>query len=82
MVVHMKTREQILADIEAYIARTGMSARTFGIKAVSDSAFVYRMRAAKAKANYTWSTLEKIERFMADNPPSKKKRPDETRTAA
>lgn len=78
----MKTREQILSDIEAYLQRTGMSARAFGIAAVRDSAFVYRMRAAKAKANYTWGTLERIEQFMRDNPPSKKKRQDETRTAA
>lgn len=82
MIAPMSTREKFAAEIEAYLARTGMSARKFGVAVMSDPNFVYDLRSG-AKQNFTIATLERCRAYMRDNPAAKKKtRPDETRTSA
>ena len=68
--------------IEAYLARTGMSARKFGVDAMSDPNFVYDIRSG-VKQNFTIATLERCRAFMRGGANAKKKhRADETRTSA
>lgn len=76
----MTTTERITAAIEAYLRRTGMSARSFGKEAIGDQNLVYHLRAGKR--GLTSTSIDRIEEFMRDRPASKKKKADETRTAA
>lgn len=78
----METREKFTAAVEAYLKRTGMSGRRFGLEAMNDAAFIHRMRASGGAANYTMATVERVRAFMRDHPPAKKKKmTDETRTS-
>jgi len=83
MMKTMGTRARLLAAIEDYLHRSGMSARTFGLAAVKDQNLVYHLRAGER--DITLGKAEKVERYMLENPPppaKKKKMADETRTAA
>ena len=52
----------ILADIDAYLARTGMKPTTFGRSVVNDPHLVARLRNG---GDITMSTAAKIEAFMS-----------------
>ena len=56
----MKTRQTILACIEAFLARHAMSERRFGLEAVEDHKLLSRLRAGRV----TLATIEKAEAFM------------------
>lgn len=59
-----------------------MSARRFGVDVMRDPNFVYDIRSG-VKQNFTIATLERCRNYMRDNrPATKKKKADETRTAA
>lgn len=74
----MSTREKLARQIEAFMARHGMNAETFGRQAMNDVAFVYRLRKGR---NPSSVTIDKVTAFMADY--AKKKRlTDEHRTSA
>ena len=59
-----------------------MSARKFGVDAMSDPNFVYDIRSG-VKQNFTIATLERCRAFMRGGANAKKKhKTDETRTSA
>lgn len=60
----------ILSAIEAYLKRTGMAATRFGTLAVKDGNFVGRLR--RDPKGVTLRTVEKVRKFMADNPPGRR----------
>lgn len=61
----MQTRSMLIRSIDAYLSRTGMTPRHFGLKAVGDHKFVPRLKAGKG---ITLTVIEKVERFMAEHP--------------
>jgi hypothetical protein len=61
----MDTKAALLTEIEAYLARTGMTAGTFGRRAVNDGKFLRRIRGG---GGITTETADRVKRFMADNP--------------
>ena len=75
----MTLHDKLMAEIEAYLKRTGMSARAFGVAVRGDPPLVYRLR--KGHGMHV-STVERIRAYIAKNPPTSKKRPAETRPAA
>lgn len=46
----MLTSEQLLRRIDLFLKKTGMKATTFGSQAMSDTAFVSRLRTGKREA--------------------------------
>lgn len=67
----MGWRSDIIAQIEVFLLRAGISERQFGMAAVGDSKFMPRLRKG---SGVTLTTLERAERFMAEwrpeNPPA------------
>tara|TARA_R110000868_G_scaffold290385_1_gene550575 strand:+ start:442 stop:666 length:225 start_codon:yes stop_codon:yes gene_type:complete len=63
----MSTRDQIAADIEAFIERTGMPPATFGRRAMSDPMFVFELRGGKRDMRSR--TVDKLRAFMASYRP-------------
>ena len=59
----MEIRARLLRDIEAFLTRSGMSARQFGVAAVKDSMFIPRLRRG---FGVTLTTIEKAEAFIRD----------------
>lgn len=64
----MLTRDAFRAEIEAFIARSGMTATAFGVEAVRDPNFVHDLRNGRAP------NLRSVERVLAfirdrDRPP-------------
>ncbi len=53
----------LLAKIEAFLERTGMSPTAFGIKALNDPPFVQQLRDGR---DPKMSTAQKVEQFIAD----------------
>lgn len=54
--------EQLLVEVDEYLARTGMAASTFGKKTVNDGKCIDRLRAG----GRAWpETVEAIRHFMA-----------------
>jgi hypothetical protein len=53
---------ELLAEVDAYIQRTGLSETAFGKLAVSDGKFVGRLR---ARANMTIGTMLKARAFIS-----------------
>lgn len=60
----MATRQALLAQIESFLQRTGMSARRFGIEATGDHKLVKRLQSG---AGITLTVIEKAERFIAEH---------------
>lgn len=58
----MTTRERLLADIAAHLARTGMSEATFSYAITGDRRLVRRLRAG---ASVTLTIIERIESAIA-----------------
>ena len=57
-----KTRDHILARIDAFLDTGRMSEREFGLRAVSDHKFVTRLR--DRDVGVTLTSIEKAEAFM------------------
>jgi len=58
--------DQFKEEIDAYLAKTGMSKSAFGIAAISDNRFVFRLEeGADVKA----STIDAVREFMTQGPP-------------
>lgn len=70
----MDLRSDLLAGIDAYLARTDMPATTFGRLAVGDGNFVSRLRAGRS---VTLRTHARIDAFLRAPPPARY-RPMET----
>lgn len=67
----MSTREQLLREIEAFLADTGMSAGRFGQSTVGDRAFVGTLRRGR---DPMLRTVDRIRAFIAAER-GKKRRP-------
>lgn len=61
----LKIREKLLADIDQYLAATGIKPSTFGRLAVHDPKLVGRLRAAR---EINTGTADKAYQYMHDNP--------------
>jgi len=56
-----KTRELVLAQIDAFLKKNGMSEREFGLQAVNSHKFINRLRKGYG---ITLTSIEKAEAFM------------------
>ena len=76
----MSTRDEILAEIEAFLVRHNMSAGAFGIKCMRNPSFVYRLRDGQGIMD---TTIDKARSFMRayDKRPLGRRR-TESRSAA
>lgn len=54
-------QDELLAEIEAYIKRTGESARSVGVKAANDSGLISRLRKGRT---ITTKTGQKLQNYM------------------
>ena len=61
----MTAREKFLAEIEAYLAATGMTPTDFGLAALNDGSFVGRVRDGRAP---NLNTVERVRSWMAAHP--------------
>lgn len=72
IVLGMSDPEKLLAEIEAFLTRTGMNATEFGIRSKRDRAIVFRLREGKDVRTATASELrrfmETYRRPLADTP--------------
>lgn len=60
----MSTRDRLLHDIERFVERTGITARTFGKRAVNDNRLVERLRSG---LDVTTQTMDSCYEFMRRN---------------
>ena len=67
----MTDEQSLLAEIERFLARTGMRASTFGFKAVHDGKLVERLRRG---GTVTLKTVQAIRRTIAEYDPKAKTR--------
>ncbi len=63
----MNVEKQFLADIENYLAETGMPAYAFGLETVRDPAFVKDLREGRS---CSLRLASKVREFMEVNPPA------------
>jgi len=75
----MSSTDILLAEIEAFLLRTSMSAAEFGIQAVKDSAFVYRLRLGK---DVRMRTADTVRAFMKERGGNGRRRSTATANAA
>ena len=75
----MSTRDQLLAEIEAFLACHNMAASTFGRLAINSHKIVHRLREGK---DITTASADQLRAFMRDFPAERKPRPSEAVVAA
>lgn len=76
----MKLREQIAAEIEAFLEESGMPPATFGRKAMSDPTFVWKVRNGHDVRS---STIDRVREYIANyKPPARRKAGNGERVAA
>lgn len=61
----MSTPAEFCQAVEGYLQASGLSPSTFGTKAAGDPNFVFNLRGGREPRS---STVDKIERYMHDNP--------------
>lgn len=64
-------REKFLAEIDSYLASSGMNASEFGTSVMSDPTFVYRIRRGREPRS---DTIDKVSAWIASHPPTPRKR--------
>ncbi len=75
----MSIKDDLIKEIDAYLARSGMNATEFGVAVLNDTAFVHRLRRGK---DVRVATVEKVRKWMADHPLARRHRKAEARSAA
>jgi predicted Ser/Thr protein kinase len=60
----MTAREKLLAEVEAFLEKTGMRETTFGFETVNDPALVSDLRNGR---NVRIDTAEKLRNYIAKN---------------
>ena len=60
------SREDILAEIDRYLAQTGMAPATLGKQAVNDTAFVFKLRRGRSVG---MDRLRRVFEYMTNHPP-------------
>lgn len=78
----MDSRTTLLAEIEAFLTRTGMSPTRFGIEAIGDRALLQRLREGRDPKTVTVDKLRAYMRRMQRNPKKKQKPLGDRRAAA
>lgn len=75
------TNQEILAEVDAFLIRTGMAESTLGRKALNDGKGISRLREGKRM----WpETIQKLRDFMvsaAESPPLSPERAEQVREA-
>lgn len=66
----MSTNQQLLAEIQSFLKRTGMAETTFGQKATNNWRLVERLQAGRS---VTTAAADRIRAFIADNSSSEEK---------
>lgn len=66
----MTAREELLTDIEAFIAKHELRPTHFGLQALNDPAFVFRLRQGKSVRS---DTIDRLREFMRDYRPPKRR---------
>ena len=61
--------DSFLAEVEAFLSRTGMSATRLGAIAVGDTRFVHHVRRGRSPR---LATADRVREFMRDHRPKKK----------
>ena len=64
-------REKFLADIDTFLASSGMNASEFGTAVMSDPTFVYRIRKGRAPRS---DTIDKVTSWIAKHTAAPRKR--------
>lgn len=70
-------RATLLAEIDAYLERTGMAESTFGKNAINDGRFVGDLRSGERRRELKTGTIERVRTYIRDNPkppPGRKRR--------
>ena len=76
----MDIRQQLVDEIDTFLARHSMTAADFGIAAMSDIAFVYKLRKGR---DVRVSTVDRVRAYMAGyRRPLASGRPTTSRPAA
>ena len=71
-------REIFLAEVETYLARSGMGPSEFGFQTMGDPSFVPTLRAGRDPKS---STIDRVRKWMADHPLARRRKA-EARSAA
>jgi len=66
----MNTREKLLAEIDAFLADTGMSPTTFGAEATGDRALMITLRKGRDPKS---ATVDKIRAYIARHSKARRK---------
>ena len=75
----MSSTDILLAEIEAFIVRTGMTPTEFGVQALRDPAFMIRLRAG---SDVRLRTADKVRAFMASHGRGRQKKANHNRSVA
>ncbi len=59
-------QEEFLAEVEAYLASSGIEPTPFGLRALKDPRFVFDLRKGRACSS---RTIDRVRGFMRANPP-------------
>lgn len=68
----MNLREQVIAEIETFLAHTGMAETTLGRKAMNDPAFIGRFRSDETDPRL--GTVDRLRKFMREYVPPERPR--------
>lgn len=71
MLLRMSSHDELLAEIEAFLTRSGVSATTFGNRCVNDGKLVPRLRSG---SSVTLPTADHIRDFIAEHTPAEPSR--------
>lgn len=70
----MSLTATFLAEVDVYLAATGLTATAFGRQAVNDPSFVFDLRSGRSPSA---RVIDRVRSFIRDNPPgSRSAEPD------
>jgi hypothetical protein len=76
----MSTRDELIAEIDAFLLRAGWNDYEFGIRVMNDKAFLHRLRRGRS---IRLDTIDKVRAFMRGwKPPLVARARRESRSAA
>jgi hypothetical protein len=59
----MSTRDELLAEVESFLTRSGMTPTRFGVEAMSDRTFVRNLRRS---LDVRSSTIDRVRQFIRE----------------
>ena len=72
-------RDTFIAEIDAYIERSGMTPTEFGLAVMRDGSFDERLKGGKDPRA---STIDRVRRWMNERPLARRRRAEAARSAA